>query len=240
MLEELNKLGRFLKQSKIEEIDKNSKKYIPEFLEILKKESENPQDPNSRAEKNDYLYAMYFLAKERVIEAEKYILKLFSREGNYLNPINGDFVLQNLPSILASVYSGNLEEYIKIVLDPNGNEYSRASILEAVIILTYLDKIDREKINPFFKELFLELEKEPIFVHSILVQGSALLFNKLHSKEILKSFSNNLIDELFISTDEIEEFWSDPENAKLNSVKSKWILVEKPISEMNWWANFSE
>lgn len=240
MIEELKKPGRKLKRSIIEEIDKNSKKYIPEFLEILRLESENPQDPNSRVEKNDYLYAMYFLARDRVVEAEQYILKLFSREGNYLNSLTGDLTFTDIPSILASVFSGDLTKYKEAVLNQNGNEYARAGILQAIAILTYNNKVEREKINHFYKDLYHELEKEPIFVYCILVQSSALIFNRLHEKEIRKSFQNHLIDEMYITINDIEEFWNNKEEAIISNEFNDYVFLDNPIYRMEEWADFSD
>ncbi len=240
MIEELKKPGRKLKRSIIEEIDKNSKKYIPEFLQILKQESENPQDPNSRVEKNDYLYAMYFLARDRVVEAEQYILKLFSRDGNYLNILTGDMIFTDIPSILASVFSGDLTKYKEAILNQKGNEFARAGILQAIAILTYNNKVEREKINHFYKELYYELEKEPIFVYCILVQSSALIFNKLHEREIRKIYKNHLVDEIYIPLKEIEEFWEGNEFAVLNNEFSDYVFLDDPIYRMEEWADFSD
>ena len=236
-IEKLKKPGRFLEVSVIQDILTNYTFYKTSLIEILKNESENPQDPNSRVEDNSYLYAIYILAEKKEKEVFDMILKLFSREGNFLNPLLGDIVLQNLAQILTSTFNGNISNIKNLILDERLNEYIRATYLEAISMLTYLKEIPREDTFYFFSELFKIEKKNPIFLWSILAQSSVLLFNKQFSKEILSLFDSNLIDEVFLTREEVEEFWSNPEEASLNTVKKKWGKILSAIEDMNWWAN---
>ncbi len=233
----LKKPGRFLSRKTLEEFGILSKNHIPELLEILDSESNSPQDPNSREEINAYLYAMYFLAKLREEKALDSILKLYSRKGNFLNPLNGDIVLDNLAQILASV-NVSISSTRTGILDVEGNEYTRAAMIESIAIQTYLNRIPREETFHFFKDLFHSLERENFFTWSMLAQCSTLLYEKSFSKEILSLFNEEFIDEIFLSREEVEEFWENPASARLNTVREKWHLIEDAIESMNWWANF--
>jgi hypothetical protein len=238
-IEKLKKPGRFLEETVIREILDKYTNYKSSLIEILDQESLNPQDPNSRIEDNSYLYAMYILAEKKEKEAFSRVLKLFSREGSFLNPLLGDIVLQNLAQILTSTFNGDISILKNSVLNEKLNEYIRATYLETITILTYLKMIPREDTFHFFSELFRIEKKTPIFLWSILAQSAVLLFNKQFSKEILSLFDSNNIDEIFLTREEVEEFWSNPEEAGLNTVKKKWGIILSAKEEMNWWANFA-
>ncbi|HMX34628.1 MAG TPA: DUF1186 domain-containing protein, partial [Leptospiraceae bacterium] len=240
VLEAFQKSGRQLSKDVLFEIRDNSKKYKKELIKILSKEAKKPQDPISKFEQNDWIYSMYLLAEFREKEALSPILKLFSRKGNFLNPLTGDIVLTNLGQIIASVANGENDELKKLVLDTSLNEYCRAAFLEALVVMTELNEMDREDLYHYFKDLFKNLEKEPIFPWSVLAQCSVLLFNKSFLKEIKQAYKNNLIDEIYIDLEEINSYISDPELSQLGLAKKKYGIIKDAITAMDWWANYKE
>ena len=115
ILEKLKLPGRQLDRNVLEEIQKQASNYKEDLLAILNREADNPQNPASRMEYNDWIYAMYLLAEIREKKAYRPILKLFTRPGNFLNPLTGDIVLQNLAQILASVAHGEVNPIKEII-----------------------------------------------------------------------------------------------------------------------------
>lgn len=240
ILEELKKPGRQISRETLSEIRDNFKTYKKELVKILNREAKSPQDPSSKLEQNDWLYSMYILAELREKDALTPIVKLFSRKGNFLNPLTGDIVLTNLGQIIASVANGD-NSLLKVkILDKKLNEYCRAAFLEALVIMVYIGEMEREDLYSYFKELFKTLEKEPVFIWSVLVQCSALLYKKTFLKDIKQAYKNNLVDEIYVDLEEIDSFIADPELSSLGLSQKKYGIIKDAITAMDWWTNYKE
>ncbi len=232
--------GRQIKTEILVEIQQNPKLYKKDLLKILKQEAANPQNPAARIEYNHWLYSMYLLAEERDKDAYSPIIKLFSRKGNFLNPLTGDIVLQNLGQILASVANGDISQIIKLIENTNANEYCRAAAIEALVIMVEIGEYTREELYHYFNELFKTMERIPIFPWSILCQSAILLYKKSFLKEVKQAFHNQLIDEIFLDLEEVETYISDQELSQLALVKKKYGIIIDAIAAIDWWANFKE
>jgi Protein of unknown function (DUF1186) len=240
ILEKISLPGRQLNIEILQEIQKNPMLYKKDLLKILKKESVKPQSPSARIEYNHWLYAMYLLAEQRDKDALAPILKLFSRKGNFLNPLTGDIVLQNLGQILASVANGDIASIIKLTENTKANEYCRAAGIESLVILTEIGDYNREDLYHYFDGLFKNLERESTFVWSMLAQSAIVLFKKSFFKEVKQAFHNQLIDEIFLDLEEVEAYIDNPELSQLALVKKKYGIIIDAIAAMDWWANFKE
>lgn len=240
VLEKISLPGRQLSMDVLLEIQNNPRVYKKDLLKILKQEASNPQNPAARIEYNHWLYSMYLLAEQRDKDALAPIIKLFSRKGNFLNPLTGDIVLQNLGQILASVANGDTLPITKLVENTKANEYCRAAAIEALVIMTEIGEYKREDLYQYFNELFKTLEREPIFPWSILSQSAIVLFKKSFLKEVKQAFHNQLIDEIFLDLEEVEAYIDNPELAQLALIKKKYGIIIDAIAAMDWWANFKE
>lgn len=240
ILEQLQLPGRQLSRELLEVIQSNPDLYREDLLAILNREADNPQNPASRTEYNHWLYAIYLLAELREKKAYSLIIKLFSRTGNFLNPLTGDIVLQNLGQILASVANGDTSLIKELIENESANEYCRGAGIEALVIMTELGEISREDLYHYFNELFKKLKRLPIFPWSILAQSAILLFKKSFLKEVKQAFNNDLIDEIYLDREEIDAYLADPELSQLALVKKKYGIIIDAISAMDWWTNFKE
>ncbi len=238
VLETLKLPGRQISREVLAEIRDNPKLYKPELLKILKREASKPQNPAARIEYNDWLYCLYILAEFREKDALKSMIKLFSRKGNFLNPLTGDIVLQNLGPIFASVANGNTTDLMKMIEDVGVNEYCRASAIEALVIMVEIGEYAREELYHYFDKLFKTLERTPIFPWSVLSQSAILLYKKSFLKEVKQAFSNQLIDDIYLDLEEVEAYIANPELSQLALAKKKYGIIVDAISAMDWWTNF--
>jgi hypothetical protein len=240
ILETLSRPGRVLSREIIEEIQHNPETFREELIQILNREAANPQTPASRTEQNDWLYAIYILSELREKKAYDLIIRLFSREGNFLNPLTGDIVLQNLGQILASVARGDTSLIKNLIENEAFNEYCRGAGIEALVIMVEIGELSREDLYHYFDELFKKLQRIAIFPWTILSQSAILLFKKSFLKEVKQAFNNNLIDEIYLDLEEVEDFLAKPELSQLALSKKKYGIIIDAASAMDWWTNFKE
>lgn len=240
ILEKLKLPGRQLDRNVLEEIQKQPSNYKEDLLAILNREADNPQNPASRMEYNDWIYAMYLLAEIREKKAYRPILKLFTRPGNFLNPLTGDIVLQNLAQILASVAHGEVNPIKEIIQNQNINEYCRAACIETLVIMVEIGELEREELYHYFVELFNLLERSPIFPWTVLAQSAILVFKKSFLKEVKQSFKNQLIDDIYLDMEEVKSYLSNPELSQLALAKKKYGIIIDAVSALEWWINFKE
>jgi hypothetical protein len=240
VLEKLNLAGRQMKREELTEIQHNPKLYRQDLLKILKREAAKPQNPTERVEYNDWLYSLYLLAEFRDKNALAPTLKLFSRKGNFLTPLTGDIVLQNLGPILASIANGNDASLKKVIENTEANEYCRAACIEALVTMVEIGEYAREDLYQYFHELFKTLEQRPIFPWSVLCQCAILLYKKSFLKEVKQAFKLNLVDDIFLDMDEIKTYISKPELAQLSLAKKKYGIIVDAVSAMDWWTNFKD
>ena len=210
ILEKLKLPGRQLDRNVLEEIQKQASNYKEDLLAILNREADNPQNPASRMEYNDWIYAMYLLAEIREKKAYRPILKLFTRPGNFLN--------QN----------------------QNINEYCRAACIETLVIMVEIGELEREELYHYFVELFNLLERSPIFPWTVLAQSAILVFKKSFLKEVKQSFKNQLIDDIYLDMEEVKSYLSNPELSQLALAKKKYGIIIDAVSALEWWINFKE
>ena len=240
ILEKLQLPGRQLSRDVLEVIQHNPDTYRSDLLKILDQEADNPQNPASRTEYNHWLYAIYLLAELREKKAYPLIIKLFSRSGNFLNPLTGDIVLRNLGQILASVANGDISLTKELIENESANEYCRGAGIEALVIMVELGEMSREDLYQYFNQLFKKLDKKPIFPWSVLAQSAILLFKKSFLKEVKQAFNNELFDEIYLDREEIDAYLADQELSQLALVKKKYGIIIDAISAMDWWTNFKE
>lgn len=240
VLEQLKLPGRELNRKILEEIQNSPSQYKDELLDILTKEADNPQNPASTVEYNHWLYAMYLLAEFRDKRAYLPIIKLFTRPGNFLNPLTGDIVLQNLAQILASVAHGEIRPIKDMIENTNLNEYCRGAGIEALVIMVEKKELEREELYHYFALLFKTLERNPIFPWTILAQSAILLYKKSFLKEVKQAFQSELIDEIYLDMDEVKSYLSDPDLSSLALAKKKHGIIIDAVSALDWWVNLKE
>ncbi|MBK8394074.1 MAG: DUF1186 domain-containing protein [Leptospiraceae bacterium] len=240
ILEKLQLPGRQISRKTLLEIQRNPEEFKDDLLEILNREAANPQNPASRDEYNHWLYAIYLLAEFRDKRAYKPIVDLFSRNGNFLNPLTGDVVLQNLGQILSSVANGDSSLIKELIENDSNNEYCRAAGIEALVIMVEVGEISREDLFHYFNDLFKKLERKPIFPWSVLAQSSVLLFKKSFLKEVKQAFNNDLIDEIYIDREEIDAYLANPDLSQLTLVRKKYGIIIDAVDALEWWTNLKE
>jgi len=119
-----------------------------------------------------------------------------------------DLTTETLPSVLASTVTGDLNAILSIIKNQHLYEFSRGAAIDALVVLYKHDVISREKIISIFDLLFDELYDDHSLTPSILVSNCCDIYATELTDKINKYFKANIIDEGFISYEDIQENFS--------------------------------
>ena len=228
----------------ISEAIRQKDKIIPELLAIINDPPNLFQKCEQQPEYMGHIYALFLLAQFRVMGTFPLIIAIFGEPSEHSLTLLGDeFVIEDVPRILASVYEGDLSSLKCIIENPSANEYVREAMLKVLLILAIHEKIQREGIVTYLSFLIREkLERTP----SILWCGIAKICAELAAGELLEdirgAFAEDLVDPLYITVEDVEQEivrgWD--RNLKRIATNPHYQLVKDVVREMEWWACFQK
>ncbi len=118
-------------------------------------------------------FAMFLLAQFREPQAFGPILAICRLPGEIPEIFFDDPITSDLPSILASVWNGDLKLVQDLIEDSSVNEWVRSAALQSLVELWCLDQLDRTSLVDYFAYLFRSgLKREPHQVWNDLVYCS--------------------------------------------------------------------
>jgi len=216
--------GNFPREILLKAIDRRDE-IIPELLEIMEYTCENAE---TIAEEEDYIahiYALYLLAQFKEQRAYPLIYSLLNKPDEILDKLLGDVITEGLPSILASVFNGDVKFLKSIIENDKINEFIRGAAFESLVILVSEGVITRDEVVIYCQYLFHGgLEREYSFVWDALVGCCYNLHPEETVKDIKLAYNEKLVDTTSISFGEIK--------AQLG--KSKQIVLDKLHNDFNY------
>lgn len=230
-----NKEGKFQKES-ILEARKKQKEVTEELLKELNKIEDNieyyVQDKNYIL----HLYAMYLLAEFKEKRAFSIIIKIITNKRQEdINFLLGDLITEDLKSILASTFDGNLDSLYNVITNLELNEYVRCAAFNSLGILQKYNIVKQEQIMDMIEKMLQnELNEDfSIVISDIIVY---IAENRIYDKvELVKKlYKQNRVDIQMIGgyDDIIDEIYG---GKQYYSDKS---MIEDTIKSMSCWACF--
>jgi len=221
----------------IEETIEKKEEIIPELLRILEKSEENIYSIKEKPYYFAHIYAMFLLAQFREKRAYLLIKKLFSHPGDIIKPITGDFTIESLPRVLASICHGDLGIIKEFIENKDIYEYVRSAGLKALVILVVNGLKTRSEVLNYFKSLFRgKLEREPSFIWSSLISCSCDLCAKELYEDILHAYKEWLVEPDYISLKSVHHYLKMGLEANLDLLKrnERYKLIDDTIESMEW------
>ena len=234
--------GNFPREILLKAIDRRDE-IIPELLEILEYTCENAEN---LAEEKDYIahiYALYLLAQFKEQRAYPVIYSLLNKPYEILDKLLGDVITEGLPSILASVFNGDVKLLKSIIENEKINEFIRGTALESLVILVSEEIITRDEVVIYFKYLFRGgLEREYSFVWDALVGCCYNLYPEEMVKDIELAYNEELVDTTSITFGEIKEQLGKSKQIVLDELHDdpNFKLIDDTIRGLEDWACFDQ
>jgi hypothetical protein len=164
--------------------------------------------------------------------------------GDEADYLLGEFITEDLPRVLASVYDGELGPLFRLI-ETDGDEFVRGAGFQTLSILYLYEKISRQALLQAFETYLRRCLEAPTTFP--IATGIILETISIHSTELKdlidQVFDADLIDETFVSREEIEqEFSSKTLKQALQELRElkHYRLVNDVIKEIEWWHCFQE
>ncbi len=237
-----NNNGKFPREILLKAIEKMDE-IIPELLEILEYTLKNAEN---LAEEEDYIghiYALYLLAQFREQSAFPIICSLLNMPYEILDKLLGDMITEGMPSILASVFNGDVKLLKSIIENEEIDEFIRSSALESLVTLVAQGIITRDEVVSYLQNLFHGgLKREYSYVWDALVGCNYHIYPEETIKDIELAYDDDLVDPLSISFGEIKEQLGKSKQSVLDELleDQRYQLIDDTIRELEYWACFEQ
>jgi len=191
-----------------------------------------------------HIYALFFLAYFREKSAFSLVMQIASLPGEWPDTLLGDTITEDLASIIASVYDGNISLIQKLIESETTNTWARDAALRSLLILVQSNQLERDWVIQYFKQLFRRPDlsfDEMLITH--LVCASADLYPVELYDEIKLAYANQQVDTWRIKIREIDSIISMSKEdalAKYLYDDRRYHLITDIIKSMSWWACFNE
>lgn len=213
---------------------------IPHLLNIIRNTIRNAK---VLVEKDNYfahLYAMYLLAQFREKRAYPLIVEFSRLPGKLTEDLLGDTITEDMGRILASVCGGDTGLIKKLIEDENANEWARGAGINCIAILVFNGLLSRDRAVEYFHHLFHGgLERKFSHVWNELAARAADLYPGELMDEIRKAYEDGLVEDGFITLDNIEDDLGRGRAAVMAEHKEMDRgLICDVVDDMSWWHCF--
>ena len=234
--------GEFPKEILLEVIARREEA-VPELLSILEYTCNNAEQLAGQDNYFAHIYALYLLAQFRVKSAYPLICNLLNKPNEILDDLLDGVIVEGIPSILASVYDGNIDLLKNIIENKQIDEYVRSATLHSLIIMVGQGIITRDEVIAYFKILFEEkLERNFSHAWNGLVGCSYEIYPEELLKNIELAYKDNLVDPFYISLKDVRIQLEDKKENVLEKLQNShfYQLINDTIHELEGWACFHD
>lgn len=236
--------GKFERQA-VEAAVASPEEVIPGLLHILEEiaDLDRACERDFNGDYMDHLYAMFLLAQFRETRAYPLVLRIAQHPSDLLESLFGDFITENLDSVLASVCGGDIVGIQALIENKNVDEWVRGAALGALVDLVAAGVKSREEMIGYFAELFHgKLKDKNEIVWSNLVVYSTDLYATELLGDIEWAYKKGLVDTSIIGLEDVKRDFSKGLDWALTQLATNphRKLVDDTVKEMGWWACFEE
>ena len=131
---------------------------VPVFLKEI--EDHLGLEPAARMKPTPLFFIFQLLGEWREKAAYRPLAGLLRLPGQEVDAIFGDGITTTGHRVMAAVFDGDPDPLYHIILDPNADEYLRASMCEALAMVTLRGELDRDLAGRFLRDAFMEMQPQ--------------------------------------------------------------------------------
>ena len=188
------------------------------------------------------IYALMLLAYFQESKAHQSIVELFSLPEHFIDPLFGDLITEDLPSILVQTCGGDVEQIKQLILNKNAYEYCRSGAATALTYAVIKGYESREDAQQFLSTLFTGTEDDnpDSGFWAMILDDLVNLYPEELMPVVEKAFADDLIDEFFIDLDYMRELMAKGEEAMLQRLREEMEqrAIDDIHTQISWWAMF--
>ena len=223
----------------LREVQAGRLEYIPELLESLDYVYNHPSELQEN--NGDYylhIYAMYLLAEFREKKAFLRLVRLLTLQEDDLDAIIGETLTEGFPQLLLSTYdSENIQLLYNVIENPELYEYARNAAARAYGLLFREGCVTREECISYFRSLIYG---------KLPAKNSEPVYTSIVSEVIESQLDEMIPDVKFLYDNESVDIWVSGDYDKFldymysDIVEKRPGYIEDAVSEMGWWACFTQ
>jgi hypothetical protein len=170
---------------------------LPLFVEEI--ETYLALEPAARAKPTPLFFIFHLLGEWKEKVAYRPLARLMRIPGHEVDAIFGDGITTTGHRVMAAVFNGDPDPLYQIVLDPNADEYLRASMCEALAMVTLRGELDRDLAGRFLRDAFMEMQPQAECYAWIGWQSAIAMLGMSNQKILVKkAFDRGFIDSTFL------------------------------------------
>lgn len=229
--------GRFPKEA-LEWAIANPQEITPFLLAVLEHVAENPHELMEELDFMGHIYAMFLLAQFRDTRAYPLIVKYFARPGQDTYEETGDFITEDLPTVLASVSGGDTGPIESLIENPALDEFIQSAALDALVVLMVEGVLPRDRLVGYLRRQFIQTPATaPSCMWSNFISCAADIYPGELMPYISACFEQGLSDESIIAEEDVDLVLRKGKEGVMESLGmdgSKRFITDA-VSAMSWW-----
>jgi len=215
---------------------------LPLFIEEI--ETYLALEPAGRAKPTPLFFVFHLLGEWREKAAYQPLARLLKLPGREVDAIFGDGITTTSHRVMAGLFDGDPQPLYDIILDPNADEYLRASMIEALAIATLRGELDRDLAGRFLRNVFMEMQPQAE-CYAWVGWQSAIAMLGISDQKILvkKAFDRGFIDRHVLGFDDFEQDLRrgiDRPGEPRRPDDPEFTLFGDTIEELSGWYCFTE
>ncbi|EDK34259.1 DUF1186 family protein [Clostridium kluyveri] len=242
LLEQIKYANGKFPEEQIRQIISRKEEFIPELIEILRSAEDNYNEILGKPNYFLHIYAAYLLAQFNEEQSFSLIIDLISLPDEIVFKIFGDVVTEDLHRILASVCKGNVQPVKELLENENVNEYIRVAAIKTFPVLWVEGVISKDEIIKYYRSLLKEkLKRERSVVWGSLVSSCCEICPDELYEEIKEAYKDNLIENFYISLEEVEENFDIEDDERILNLKRRgYEFIRDTIKDLEYWPCFQQ
>ena len=177
---------------------------VPLFLEEI--ETYLALEPAARAKPTPLFFVFHLLGEWREKSAYRPLARLLRLPGQEVDAIFGDGITTTGHRVMAAVFDGDPDPLYQIILDPSADEYLRASMIEALAMVTLRGELDRDLAGRFLRDAFMEMQPQAECYAWVGWQSAIALLGLSDLKILVKkAFDRGFIDKNVLEFDHFKK-----------------------------------
>jgi hypothetical protein len=225
-----------LPKEALSEASQHREELAPRLLDSLDYVAENvkkimDEDPDYHL----HFFAMFLLAQFREQRAFPKLVRFLHEDGNTLDFIAGDALIECYKSILCSAYNGDIDLLKAVIEDSGCYEFARSAAASAYAYIVRDGHISRREMTDYFRYVISGLKSDD-------VEGGSALVDVVVDEHII-----DLIPEVrsLYDRDLVDTFSNGPYDSFLNNIfdytynSDKKLHIDDVAAELEHWACYA-
>jgi uncharacterized protein YchJ len=147
--------GEGLPAAAIRAADANRAAMVPLLLRAIDQTA-----TADRPSRNTPLIAFHLLGQWREKSAYRSLAAFLRRSPDEIGPLLGDATTETSHRVMAAVFDGDPNPLYEVILDPDADEFIRARMFDALVIVTLRGELPREETARFLQSCYASLQPQ--------------------------------------------------------------------------------